>query len=122
MQRKLLSLAPELRAQVTDTTIKRQVPREATQALLKETDQPTEDITEDAQVAHMPAAFAVAARATRTNSGTPGAHLNTITDMQDADMPGVATHYLVSPGNTRNWSEDRVLGQLEYSPLIERIE
>ena len=29
----------------------------------------------------------------------------------------VVTHYLVSPGNTRNWSEDGVLGQLEYSPL-----
>ena len=33
----------------------------------------------------------------------------------------VVTHYLVSPGNTRNWSEDGVLGQLEYSPLIERM-
>ena len=34
----------------------------------------------------------------------------------------VVTHYLVSPRNTRNWSEDGVLGQLEYSPLIERME
>ena len=34
----------------------------------------------------------------------------------------VVTHYLVSPGNTRNWSEDGVLGQLEYSPFIERME
>ena len=29
----------------------------------------------------------------------------------------VATHYLVSLGNMRNWSEDGVLEQLEYSLL-----
>ena len=34
----------------------------------------------------------------------------------------VATHYLVSPRDTRNWSDDGVLDKLEYSPLIERME
>ena len=38
------------------------------------------------------------------------------------NTPTVVTHYLVSPGNTRNWSEDGVLEQLECPLLIERIE
>ena len=35
-------------------------------------------------------------------------------------MRSVATHYLVSSKNTRNWSNDGVLDKLEYSPLVWR--
>ena len=32
----------------------------------------------------------------------------------------MATHYLVSPGDTRNWSDDGVLDKLEDPPLVWR--
>ena len=32
----------------------------------------------------------------------------------------MVTHYLVSPENTRNWSDDGVLDKLEGSPLVWR--
>jgi hypothetical protein len=59
-QRELLSLAPELRAQVADATIKRRVPRETAQVLIEEIDSREEE-DNSAQLAHMPAAFATAA-------------------------------------------------------------
>jgi hypothetical protein len=59
-QRELLSLAPELRTQVADTTVKRHIPREMAQVMIKEINEREEE-QERAQLAHMPASFATAA-------------------------------------------------------------
>jgi hypothetical protein len=59
-QRELLSLAPELRAQVADATVKRCIPREMAQVMIEEIDE-CEEEQEHAQLAHMPASFATAA-------------------------------------------------------------
>ena len=59
-QCELLSLAPELRAQVTDATIKWRIPREVTQVLIKEINDTEDNRDEDAQDAHMPAVFTTA--------------------------------------------------------------
>jgi hypothetical protein len=59
-QRELLSLAPELRAQVADTTVKWRIPREMAQVMIEEIDEHEEE-QECTQLMHMPASFATAA-------------------------------------------------------------
>jgi hypothetical protein len=72
-QRELLSLAPEVRAQVLDATVKRRMPREpVAQAMIEEIDDGDAEAEEARQkavareerrAAHMPAAFVAATRA-----------------------------------------------------------
>jgi hypothetical protein len=98
-QRELLSLAPELRAQVVNATIKRRVPREVTQILIDEVGEDSEDSDTDpntvAQAAHMPAAFTAAARAPsdRTTTGLTkqGSYLKTAADNDNSDEVEVTT-------------------------------
>jgi hypothetical protein len=59
-QHELLSLAPELRAQVADATVKRRIPREMAQVMIEEIDECKEE-QEHTQLMHMPASFATAA-------------------------------------------------------------
>ena len=82
-QQELLSLAPELRAQVADATIKRCIACEASQTILEEAQEPTEEDTylEDPQLLHMPAAFAATTRRLEPPSITS---LNTIHPVQDS--------------------------------------
>ena len=59
-QRELLSLTPELCAQVADTTVKCRIAWEVAQTILEEAQEPVEEDTylEDPQLSHMPAMFA----------------------------------------------------------------
>lgn len=68
-QRELLSLAPELRAQVTDANIKRRIPRDTAQILIEEIQEAAEEQNE-AQLSHMPAAFTTAANPPRIEPAT----------------------------------------------------
>ena len=81
-QRELLSLAPELRAQVADATVKCQITREVAQTLLEDAQEPAEEETyqEEPQLSHMPATFATATRRLEQSSATS---LNTIHPVQD---------------------------------------
>ncbi len=95
-QCKLLSLAPELRAQIADATVRRQIPRDVAQILLEEAGEGAEedDTRSEAQSAHMPAAFTMAAHPPPTNqSASPQeAYLKTATNAQDSqDEVKVAT-------------------------------
>ena len=51
---------------------------------------------------HVPATMVAGACWTSTCVPHPSQHA--------LEVAAVATHYLVSPGNTRNWSDDGVLG------------
>ena len=76
-QQELLSLAPELCAQVVDTTIKHCISQEASQTILEEAQEPAEEDTylEDPQLSHMPTAFSATTRRPEPPSTTS---LNTI--------------------------------------------
>jgi hypothetical protein len=83
-QHKLLSLAPELRTQVTNTTIKWHVPRDMVQVLIKEINKREEENT--TQLLHMPAAFATAANPQYQKAITMEPHkqhLKTVQTVQD---------------------------------------
>ncbi|SRR6266702_513815 len=95
-QHKLLSLAPELHAQIADATVKCRIPHNVTQILLEEASEGAEedDTRSEAQSTHMPAAFATAAHPPPTNqSASPQkAYLKTTTNAQDSqDKVEVAT-------------------------------
>ena len=82
-QRELLSLAPKLRAQVADATIKRRIPRETAQILIEEIDEGHNYHNEDAQDPHMPAAF-TATRTQPDNTDNPhDGYLNTLPKPSD---------------------------------------
>ncbi|KAH9037343.1 hypothetical protein EDB84DRAFT_1268747 [Lactarius hengduanensis] len=68
-QRELLSLAPELRTQVADATIRRRISRDFTQAMIEEIPEVEQKPDRSvAQTTHMPAAFATAARIPPANA------------------------------------------------------
>ena len=79
----VLSLAPELRMQNADATVKHHITREVAQTLLEDTQEPTEEemYLEDLQLSHMPAAFASTTWRLEQPSATS---LNTIHPIQAA--------------------------------------
>ncbi|KAH8990106.1 hypothetical protein EDB92DRAFT_1946834 [Lactarius akahatsu] len=92
-QCELLSLAPELHAQVADVTIKCCIPHDTTQTLLKEAEEAAEEdrTREGAQLAHMPTAFAAAARPP-TSTSPQGIYAKAAADAQETqDKVEVAT-------------------------------
>jgi hypothetical protein len=90
-QRELLSLAPEVRAQVADATVKRRVPREPlVQAMIEEVDgddsdnEPAEETPRSIRIAQLIADHAAAAR-------TPPADATVITNPYKAYLRAQAT-------------------------------